>query len=60
MRSLRGGGPGNTNEWMSKHYDRLMKYGNEGETFIVQYNNPQFREDSRASVLIRSRLPTGG
>lgn len=33
----------NTNEWMSKHYDRLMKYVNEGGNLIVQYNNLQFR-----------------
>jgi LmbE family N-acetylglucosaminyl deacetylase len=33
----------NTNEWMNKHYDRLMKYVNDGGNFIVQYNNTQFR-----------------
>jgi LmbE family N-acetylglucosaminyl deacetylase len=33
----------NTDEWMGKHYDRLMKYINDGGNFIVQYNNLQFR-----------------
>jgi LmbE family N-acetylglucosaminyl deacetylase len=28
----------NTNEWLNKHYDKLMKYVNEGGNFIVQYN----------------------
>jgi hypothetical protein len=28
----------NTNDWMSKHYDKLMKYVNDGGNFIVQYN----------------------
>ncbi|MFI5131169.1 MAG: PIG-L family deacetylase [Chitinophagales bacterium] len=33
----------NTNDWMSKYYDKLMKYVNDGGNFIVQYNNTQFR-----------------
>ncbi len=33
----------NTNDWMSKYYDKLMKYVNAGGNFIVQYNNTQFR-----------------
>jgi len=33
----------NTNDWMSKYYDKLMRYVNEGGNFIVQYNNTQFR-----------------
>jgi LmbE family N-acetylglucosaminyl deacetylase len=33
----------NTNEWMNKYYDKLMKYVNDGGNFIVQYNNTQFR-----------------
>jgi LmbE family N-acetylglucosaminyl deacetylase len=28
----------NTNEWMNKHYDKLMKYVHEGGNLIVQYN----------------------
>jgi LmbE family N-acetylglucosaminyl deacetylase len=28
----------NTNEWMNKHYDRLMKYVEDGGNLIVQYN----------------------
>jgi len=30
----------NTNSWMSRYYDKLMKYVNEGGNFIVQYNTP--------------------
>lgn len=33
----------NTNDWMKKYYDKLMRYVNEGGNFIVQYNNTQFR-----------------
>lgn len=28
----------NTNDWMNKHYDKLMKYINDGGNLIVQYN----------------------
>ncbi|HZF63268.1 MAG TPA: PIG-L family deacetylase [Chitinophagaceae bacterium] len=28
----------NTNEWLSNHYDQLMKYVEDGGNFIVQYN----------------------
>ncbi|HET6995582.1 MAG TPA: PIG-L family deacetylase [Chitinophagaceae bacterium] len=28
----------NTNEWMNKYYDKLMKYVNDGGNLIVQYN----------------------
>jgi hypothetical protein len=28
----------NTNEWMNKHFDKLMKYVNDGGNLIVQYN----------------------
>jgi LmbE family N-acetylglucosaminyl deacetylase len=28
----------NTHEWMNKHYEKLMKYVNEGGNLIVQYN----------------------
>jgi LmbE family N-acetylglucosaminyl deacetylase len=30
----------NTNSWMSRYYDKLMKYVNDGGNFIVQYNRP--------------------
>ncbi|MDP4264911.1 MAG: PIG-L family deacetylase [Bacteroidota bacterium] len=30
----------NTNDWMSKYYDKLMKYINDGGNFIVQYDRP--------------------
>jgi LmbE family N-acetylglucosaminyl deacetylase len=30
----------NTNEWINKYYDKLMKYVNEGGNLIVQYNRP--------------------
>jgi hypothetical protein len=32
----------NTNEWMNKHYDKLMKYVNDGGNLIVQYNTINF------------------
>lgn len=28
----------NTNDWINKHYDKLMKYVSDGGNFIVQYN----------------------
>lgn len=28
----------NTNDWMNKHYEQLMKYVNDGGNLIVQYN----------------------
>jgi hypothetical protein len=28
----------NTNEWMNKYYDKLMKYVNDGGNLVVQYN----------------------
>lgn len=28
----------NTNDWLPKHYDKLMKYVNDGGNLIVQYN----------------------
>jgi hypothetical protein len=32
----------NTNEWMNKYYNKLMKYVNEGGNLIVQYNTSNF------------------
>jgi LmbE family N-acetylglucosaminyl deacetylase len=32
----------NTNDWMGKHYDKLMKYVEQGGNMIVQYNTSNF------------------
>jgi len=32
----------NTNEWLNKYYDKLMKYVNDGGNYIVQYNTNNF------------------
>lgn len=32
----------NTNEWLNKYYDKLMRYVNEGGNYIVQYNTSNF------------------
>lgn len=40
----------NTNEWMSNHYDKLMKYVNDGGNLIVQYNNTQFRNNQQPKI----------
>jgi hypothetical protein len=32
----------NTNDWINKYYDKLMRYVNEGGNFIVQYDRPFF------------------
>lgn len=32
----------NTNEWLNKYYDKLMKYVNDGGNYIVQYNTSNF------------------
>jgi LmbE family N-acetylglucosaminyl deacetylase len=32
----------NTNEWMNKHYEKLMKYVEQGGNLIVQYNTSNF------------------
>ncbi len=32
----------NTNEWLNKYYDKLMKYVYEGGNYIVQYNTSNF------------------
>src|SRR5262249_49119370 len=31
----------NTDDWLTKYRDKLMKYVNDGGNFIVQYNTPQ-------------------
>lgn len=40
----------NTNNWMSKHYDKLMKYVNEGGNLIVQYNTSNQIGPVRAKI----------
>jgi LmbE family N-acetylglucosaminyl deacetylase len=40
----------NTNEWMSKYYDKLMKYVNEGGNLIVQYNTSNNIGPVRAKI----------
>ena len=40
----------NTNEWMSKYYDKLMKYVNEGGNLIVQYNTSNNIGQVRAKI----------
>jgi hypothetical protein len=32
----------NTNEWLNKYYEKLMKYVNDGGNYIVQYNTSNF------------------
>jgi len=40
----------NTNEWMNKHYNNLMKYVNEGGNLIVQYNTSNQIGPVRAKI----------
>ena len=40
----------NTNDWMNKHYDKLMKYVNEGGNLIVQYNTSNQIGPVRAKI----------
>lgn len=40
----------NTNEWMNKHYDKLMKYVNEGGNLVVQYNTSNQIGPVRAKI----------
>jgi LmbE family N-acetylglucosaminyl deacetylase len=52
----------NTNEWMNKYYDKLMKYVNEGGNLIVQYNTSNQIGPVRAKIgpynfnIIRTRI----
>jgi LmbE family N-acetylglucosaminyl deacetylase len=39
----------NTNDWMGKYYDKLMKYVSEGGNFIVQYNTA-FRGNQQPKI----------
>ena len=40
----------NTNDWMNKYYDKLMKYVNEGGNLIVQYNTSNNIGPVRAKI----------
>jgi LmbE family N-acetylglucosaminyl deacetylase len=40
----------NTNEWMNNHYDKLMKYVNDGGNLIVQYNTSNQIGPVRAKI----------
>ncbi len=40
----------NTNDWMNKHYDKLMKYVEEGGNMIVQYNTSNQIGPVRAKI----------
>ena len=40
----------NTNDWMSKHYDNLMKYVADGGNLIVQYNTSSNLGPVRAKI----------
>lgn len=40
----------NTNDWMNKHYDNLMKYVADGGNFIVQYNTSSNIGPVRAKI----------
>jgi LmbE family N-acetylglucosaminyl deacetylase len=40
----------NTNDWMNKYYDKLMKYVNDGGNLIVQYNTSNQIGPVRAKI----------
>lgn len=40
----------NTHSWMNNHYDKLMKYVNEGGNLIVQYNTSNQIGPVRAKI----------
>ncbi|MCX6319878.1 MAG: PIG-L family deacetylase [Bacteroidetes bacterium] len=40
----------NTHDWMNRHYDKLMKYVNEGGNLIVQYNTSNQIGPVRAKI----------
>jgi LmbE family N-acetylglucosaminyl deacetylase len=40
----------NTHDWMNKHYDKLMKYVNDGGNLIVQYNTSNQIGPVRAKI----------
>ena len=40
----------NTNDWMNKYYDKLMKYVNDGGNLIIQYNTSNNLGPVRAKI----------
>jgi len=52
----------NTNEWLNKYYDKLMKYVNEGGNYIVQYNTSNFISSIKTKIgpynfdIVRTRV----
>lgn len=40
----------NTNEWLNKYYDKLMKYVNDGGNYIVQYNTSNFISSIKTKI----------
>ena len=40
----------NTDEWLSNHYDALMKYVNDGGNLIVQYNTSNFISNVKSKI----------
>ena len=40
----------NTNGWLSKYYDKLMKYVNDGGNYIVQYNTNNFISNVKSKI----------
>jgi hypothetical protein len=40
----------NTNEWLGKYYDKLMKYVNDGGNYIVQYNTANFISSIKTKI----------
>ncbi len=40
----------NTNDWMNKYYDKLMKYVYDGGNYIVQYNTVNFVSNLKSRI----------
>jgi len=40
----------NTNEWLGKYYDKLMKYVKDGGNYIVQYNTINFISNVKSKI----------
>jgi len=40
----------NTNDWISNHYDKLMKYVEQGGNYIVQYNTISFNSNLKSRI----------
>ncbi len=40
----------NTNDWLNKYYDKLMKYVKEGGNYIVQYNTNNFISNIKNNI----------